>query len=559
MASSIHSRITTISLQNDYNSKLTEATYDSIKAFQINTVNNHYSSISDSKIRDIEAAASSFFNALGTSMGLSSEDLQNHVPALVFNLYDGYYIYTKYDNSYPKSNGKPVLDSKSAQTNYGLKPYIYYSCRYKVGSNIYVVNYTLDNAITVFYTSGGASHTKSGYLINPGSVTSSVTTGDIRNWSVTYNGVKISPEVLTEHLLFADGTEGNYEYLVYNGQKIYRNSYESYFWYQNYGKTNIQKANSIYNYLRARDYDGHLHSTSAVEYYANAKTFSAEIETLLGGITQANAIDAQENKIEDFSVNTGENKIFDFNNSTNDPLLDSSIFNQNRISVIRKSIETNLKAAIANYSSYSSNGYTYQIPVLGDADWEKISNNISVTSFLQGIPIGYKFYNNYCVISNDNNEENISKDKIYIIATNNSKQREYHVPGCEYLLNSANDYTIEPEPAAAAYPNINFAAAYSNISFMRQTVRISEGNYKYFYPQSRGKSPSQTITSCYYCIVNAANVYPIDQIISGKVARIDRNITSTEIGRLSDIRKSYFHALARERYDLYLTNMNEFN
>ena len=44
----INSQITTITLQNKYNTKLTDATYDAIKAFRINTVNNRYSSISDS-------------------------------------------------------------------------------------------------------------------------------------------------------------------------------------------------------------------------------------------------------------------------------------------------------------------------------------------------------------------------------------------------------------------------------------------------------------------------------------------------------------------------------
>ena len=49
----IQSQIDTITLQTQYNSRLYESTYDAVQAFQINTVNNRYSSISDSKIRDI--------------------------------------------------------------------------------------------------------------------------------------------------------------------------------------------------------------------------------------------------------------------------------------------------------------------------------------------------------------------------------------------------------------------------------------------------------------------------------------------------------------------------
>ena len=49
----INSQIDTITLQSNYNDKLIDSTYDAVRAFQINTVNNRYSSISDSKIRDI--------------------------------------------------------------------------------------------------------------------------------------------------------------------------------------------------------------------------------------------------------------------------------------------------------------------------------------------------------------------------------------------------------------------------------------------------------------------------------------------------------------------------
>lgn len=60
MSSYIGTQIDTITLQTKYDTKLTEATYDAIKSFQINTVNNRYSTVSDSKIRDIEASVNTF-------------------------------------------------------------------------------------------------------------------------------------------------------------------------------------------------------------------------------------------------------------------------------------------------------------------------------------------------------------------------------------------------------------------------------------------------------------------------------------------------------------------
>lgn len=71
MFSYIGSQMDTIKLQTEYNTKLSSSTYDAIKALQINTVNNRYSSISDSKIRDIEAAISTFYNSLSNNEQLA--------------------------------------------------------------------------------------------------------------------------------------------------------------------------------------------------------------------------------------------------------------------------------------------------------------------------------------------------------------------------------------------------------------------------------------------------------------------------------------------------------
>ena len=57
----IQTQIDTISLQSKYSTELQTATHDAIKAFQLNTINNKYSSLSDSKIRDIEASINTFY------------------------------------------------------------------------------------------------------------------------------------------------------------------------------------------------------------------------------------------------------------------------------------------------------------------------------------------------------------------------------------------------------------------------------------------------------------------------------------------------------------------
>lgn len=72
----VNTQISTIQLQTAYTTSLNTATSDALKAFQINSANNKYSSLSDSKIRDIEASVNTFYNSLGTAMNdyISSKD-----------------------------------------------------------------------------------------------------------------------------------------------------------------------------------------------------------------------------------------------------------------------------------------------------------------------------------------------------------------------------------------------------------------------------------------------------------------------------------------------------
>lgn len=138
-------QLDTLDLQISYDTKLDNATYDAIKAFQLNTINSTTSEFVNSKIRDIEAAANSFFTSIATNFnmaGYDSEVLQEYVPALVFTLYDGFYIYSPFENVLD-ANTK-LLDDATYQNGddiVGLKPYIYYSCRYVVRTTNRCNNY----------------------------------------------------------------------------------------------------------------------------------------------------------------------------------------------------------------------------------------------------------------------------------------------------------------------------------------------------------------------------------------------------------------------------------
>lgn len=549
----ISTQIDTIYIQTSYNKKLQDSTYDAIRAFQINTVNNKYSSVSDSKIRDIEASVSTFYNSLGTAMGASGYDkdeLREYIPAMLYTMYDGYYIYGKY------------YDYRDEQYQYGLKPYVYYSCRYVIGATDVIINYTLDNNITVYGNVNGKYVTKSGYVINPGLVSQTKRDSYGYAQSVNYDGLTIEREILKENVLtIEDGVEKleEYEYTYYNNQKIYKNNDKDengqiwYFLYQNNGKNRLSDEGRVIGqdevtqlmYAERMTKDSHLYSNSAVEYYISAYEFSTWLKNNLGNISQSNAKDLDGNPIS-FATNTnivnnGSNKIFEFG-PNNNPLVEGSVFNENRLSVIRYSIESNLATAIANYNVGSSGTYEFQMPVFTDVDWDKVVNNVSVSVFMQGIPIKSKYYNSYCIITNDKNEEVVTEDSIYIVAEKDGV-KEAHMPGCKDLIDNASSYNLNIGQKANGYKVIDFE---------RQTVMKTETEERYYYPQS--------YTRCYNCIVNVSQTYDINKIIQGKLDKYDlktdsyKDVEIVSGSTVEKIRKAYLTALARERYDLYRSN-----
>ena len=121
----IQVQINYVNLQGNYDTVLNNATYDAIKAFQINELNSTTQNIAQEKIRDVEASVTTFYNSLATNFGqsgYSEEELKSFVPALVYTLYDGYYIYTKYNNVVTESN---TINLGSTQSETGFKPVSY--------------------------------------------------------------------------------------------------------------------------------------------------------------------------------------------------------------------------------------------------------------------------------------------------------------------------------------------------------------------------------------------------------------------------------------------------
>ena len=93
----IHGEVDTIVLQTSYDTKLIDSTHDAMSSFEMNTANENLSSVADSLRSIIEASTNVFFNTLATNLGISNAGnaaVDSYIPALLYTLYDGYYIYS---------------------------------------------------------------------------------------------------------------------------------------------------------------------------------------------------------------------------------------------------------------------------------------------------------------------------------------------------------------------------------------------------------------------------------------------------------------------------------
>lgn len=245
----------TISLQTDYDEKLIEATKEAMEAFEINTVEwkSEFSTLANSKRQDILASINIFSTSLANKLrisGSSKETILTYVPAIVYIMYDGYYIYsptyvpqtitndngvqlfyykdsgaegTKITASATQNikgeivSGEPLYFAKSGEGTLGkyngediyyttdvtkaektykhvLKTFVPYTMKY----NDYVINYTLDNYIRIF----GEDEAKEGYIVdnfyNGGTYRITIPINSISG--VKFDGENITPEILTENI-----------------------------------------------------------------------------------------------------------------------------------------------------------------------------------------------------------------------------------------------------------------------------------------------------------------------------------------------------------------------
>lgn len=476
---------------------LLNATYDGIKAFQLNASYNNLSNVSDALREDVEAAISTFMQSLAVKMGVGGYNInhmKSYVPAIVFTLYDGYYIYTP---------AKTTDEDGNTTYEYMLKPYNYYTVRYRKNDNYdVVINYTLDNYVVVYGWINGEYVVNSGYF-----VTKYKDHGDIQE-----------NEKLFEYVPFktinSSGSESdviiptheNIQNMNLNPKEITHEKY-------NPEKT-ANRVNTEYLYPRNDNY--YVDPNSAGAYYDYARVFTMwaiNATSGLGWIEANMAVRNNENLGQihsndiDYDEFTTNDKIFTIKD--NDPEDPTSRFAQHKTAVIRSSIQDNLNQSITAYSEGNSSTYDYKLPKLDINEWDMVSSNVCMLTFLQGIPMKTKYYNNYALVQNTRNNLHVSQDSLYFISDVNGDGKAndgyYHKIDCPHLGEDGGNIT-----------------GYSNFDFLPKKLNLKdEDTYYKHYEQA-----------CYYCIV-------------------DSNYTSTDWENNATLSKAYYTALAREKYRNY--------
>ena len=221
-------------------------------------------------------------------------------------------------------------------------------------------------------------------------------------------------------------------------------------------------------------------NTNGKKYYEDAMEFSEWVKSNLEDLSSNDAVDASGNSYN--SDNYRDNNPFVAGRKIFSELKNGwrsskciedtdSEFNAHRIEVIKNSIESNLIVAISNYNKVSSSGVNFQMPKLTDIDWEELTTNVSMITFLQGLNIGGKIYSGYSIVRNDITEDFVSEDSIYICYTNTATY--YKVT--DTTLTDQNE--IDPSSTIGIF----------NVDFERKTAQVSDKEQEkniYYYPRS---------------------------------------------------------------------------
>ena len=335
--------------------------------------------------------------------------------------------------------------------------------------------------------------------------------------------------------------DGFYLYAPYQTENGYKHELRNYVYYsETIPDTDITIRYSLDNYMVVsgtfnsvyETRSGYWINVDSVSSYINQtgesvppfKTYDKHTKSIINntGVIFNDAkkyIDNARNFTEWFNNNV-KNKANYFKN-TSDPEDINSPFVQHKREIMKKKIQTVLNNSISLYAK--NTGQNYKMPVLIEEDWNKVYSNISFVTFVQGMNLGFKNYNGYCVMNSTNHSEYVNPNLLYFIEDVGDSNYEYHSIKCNKIRDKmTTGYKI------GDFNIINVDVADEN----DQTITNRESFFKH------------SATACYGCV----NINDSSTLYEGSssVSAYDYVMNSDD----EKLKKSYFTSLARERWQM---------
>lgn len=314
--------------------------------------------------------------------------------------------------------------------------------------------------------------------------------------------------------------------------------------------------NILQQNINRRKYNMQLNSSAV--YYAKAVIFSKWVKDNLSELDGSSIQDISGlnyTSYSEFMINEAsqdknnylknawktEGKIFNFSDGSNEcgsaDIRSDSTFGNHKLSIIRTSIQYNLNLAMSAYNrsalynddtGYAFNRDTdYAMPIMQDAEWERILSNISVVSFMQGLPCGLKQYNNYAIVTSTNNEIMTTTENVFYAEQSefNDSTSEYHRYSCSKILNKVLEHDDDDDNY------ISFTSKEVKYDKMDTTSTV----LPYTYDHKN--------VACYECI-NDGN-YTKNHIF---------DVSDSDFNKYINLRKIYYIGTAKEKNDIYKMN-----
>ncbi len=208
--------------------------------------------------------------------------------------------------------------------------------------------------------------------------------------------------------------------------------------------------------------------------------------------------------------------------SSNDPENKLSEFNAHKREVMKISIQSSLNNAIYAYSEHSVVTHDFRMPILTEQDWDKLLSNVNIVTFMQGMPVGTKIYNNYSIVTSTENKQYIDKNMLFFTVKDNENEY-YHKIDCPHLKK-----LVDNGNEIIGYKSIDLNKKIIKEDEAGEKLKDEEGNYIYEYEIKN--------LACYDCIVAAK--------YTNNIENIEDDVTKEKLTQV------YYNTIAKERYNL---------